>query len=184
MYGNRANASNRELLTIVPNTKLPMFSSKKSSWTDQIKDKVTVYVDELFQEYRGQITIDLARGLSALAGLIALWTMAIVCVVFIGTTIALLIGWLLSFYLNTFGYIIGFLLVSMSFLGAAYYVLKHKDKYIEQPVFHTMSDALRSPLHQAKKTESAKVVVPEDGGIQPIIAPPQDIEPIQEKDKD
>lgn len=125
-----------------------MFNKNKLSWTDQLKDKITKYVDELFEDYRGQLSIDLSRGLAALAGLIALWTLAIVCVVFISITVALLIGWALSFYMQKFAYILGFLTVALVLLAIAYYIMKHKKQYIEQPVFRTMSKALRSPLEK------------------------------------
>jgi hypothetical protein len=138
-----------------------MFNKNKLSWTDQLKDKITKYVDELFEDYRGQLSIDLSRGLAALAGLIALWTLAIVCVVFVSITIALFIGWGLSFYLQKFAYILGFLLVAVVLLGIAYYIMRHKKKYIEQPVFHTMAKALRSPLEKENHSlhpEEAEVV--------------------------
>jgi uncharacterized membrane protein YqjE len=132
-----------------------MFNKNKLSWTDQLKDKITKYVDELFEEYRGQLSIDLSRGLAALAGLIALWTLAIVCVVFISITIALLIGWILSSYFQQFAYVLGFLLVALVLLGGAYYILQHRKKYIEQPVFNTMSKALRSPLEKENHAPSS-----------------------------
>ena len=60
-----------------------MFGNKKASWTEQLRVKITDYVDERFEDYRGQISIDLARGLASLAGLIAIWTLAIVCLLFV-----------------------------------------------------------------------------------------------------
>ena len=49
-----------------------MFGNKKPSWTENLRVKITQYVDERFEEYRGQIAVDLARGLASLAGLIAI----------------------------------------------------------------------------------------------------------------
>ena len=122
-----------------------MFSNKKPSWTEQLRVKITQYVDERFEEYRGQISIDLAHGLAALAGLIAIWTLAIVCVLFVAFTLALVFGWIFSFWIPSFAYVLSFMLVATVLIAGAYYLLQHKKKHIEDPVFKIMSESLRSP---------------------------------------
>lgn len=130
-----------------------MFGSKKNI-TDRAKDLVTEYADAKFEDYRGQISLDLARGLAALAGLVALWTLAVVCVMFLSFTLALLLGWIFSFWLKSFAYVLSFALVATALLSAAYYLFKNKEKYIEEPVFKIMAETLRSPETWSKrKTE-------------------------------
>lgn len=121
-----------------------MFGSKKTI-TDRAKDMVTDYVDTKFEDYRGQISLDLARGLATLAGLIALWTLAIVCLMFVSITLALLLGWIFSFWMKSFAFVLSFLIIAIGLLSGAFYLLIHKEKYIEEPVFKIMADTLRSP---------------------------------------
>ena len=121
-----------------------MFGSKKTL-TDRVRDTLTEYIDTKFEDYRGQISLDLARGLAALAGLIAIWTLAIVCLMFVSITFALLIGWALSFWMSSFAFVLSFLIVAVILLGAAFYILMNKEKYIEEPVFKIMAETLRSP---------------------------------------
>lgn len=121
-----------------------MFGSKKTI-TDRVKESLTEYLDAKFEDYRGQIALDLARGLAALAGLVVIWTLVIVCTLFVALTIGLLLGWLLSFFLSSFAYILSFLIIAISLMAAAYYLFKNKEQYIEEPVFKIMSETLRSP---------------------------------------
>lgn len=120
-----------------------MFGNKKTI-SDRIKEVLTEYIDTKFEDYRAQIALDLSNGLAALAGLIAIWTLAIVCVIFVSITMALLLGWLLSFWLYHFGYILSFLLIAGGLMGGAYWLLKNKKEYIEEPVFNIMSKTLRT----------------------------------------
>lgn len=122
-----------------------MFGSKKSI-TDRVKDSLTDYLDDKFEDYRGQIALDLARGLGALAGLVALWSVAIILAMFVSIAIALLLGWAFSFFIATFAYVLSFLLVSIVLIAVAAYIIKHKEKYIERPVFEIMAKTLRTNL--------------------------------------
>lgn len=134
-----------------------MFSSK---FTGKVKDSLTDYLDKKFDDYRGQIALDLSRGLAVLAGLIAILSLVIVSGVFLSVALALLLGWLLSLVWAGPTYIISFLLVSTVLFGGAYYMIKHKERYIEEPVFKAVSKVLRSPAILAPK--EATTAIPEE----------------------
>lgn len=135
-----------------------MFGNKKN-WTERLRERLTEYVDKRFEDYRGQIALDLARGLAGLAGLVAIWTIGILCSVFIGIALALFFAWILSFWMGQFAYIISFLSIAIIFSGIAYFIIKHKEKYIEDPVFKIMSKTLRSPefwgIEDSEKEEAS-----------------------------
>jgi len=122
-----------------------MFGSKKSI-TDRVKNSLTDYLDDKFEDYRGQIALDLARGIGALAGLVAIWSVAIIAVMFFSIAVALLLGWVFSFFITTFAYALSFLLVSIVLIAVAAFIIKHKEKYIVTPVFDLMSTTLRSTM--------------------------------------
>lgn len=122
-----------------------MFGSKKSI-TDRVKESLTDYLDDKFEDYRGQIALDLARGLGSLAGLVAVWSLAIISAMFLSIAVALLLGWLLSFFMASFAYTLSFLLIALVLIGAAAYIIKHQEKYIITPVFNIMSKSLRTSL--------------------------------------
>lgn len=122
-----------------------MFGSKKSI-TDRVKDSLTDYLDDKFEDYRGQIALDLARGIGVLAGLVALWSVAIIAVMFFSIAVALLLGWVFSFFITTFAYALSFLLVSIVLIALAAFIIKHKEKYIVTPVFELMATTLRSTM--------------------------------------
>lgn len=130
-----------------------MFGSKKSI-TDRVKDSLTDYLDDKFEDYRGQIALDLARGLGALAGLVALWSVAIIAGIFFSIAVALLLGWAFSFFIKSFAYALSFLLVSMILIAVAAYIIKYKEKYIVTPVFNIMSKTLRTTLGIDPKNEN------------------------------
>ncbi|BDS15532.1 phage holin family protein [Aureispira anguillae] len=138
-----------------------MFGSKKTI-TDRVKETLTEYLDTKFDDYRGQIALDLARGLASLAGLIAIWTLAIVCLMFVSIALALLLGWIFSFFMSSFAYVLSFLLIAIVLLSVAYYILKHKEKYIEAPVFKIMSETLRSPETWGLENRSASDKEPKE----------------------
>lgn len=137
-----------------------MFGSKKTI-TDRVKDSLTDYLDEKFDNYRGQIALDLSRGLAALAGLIALWSVAIIGGIFLAVSLSLLLGWLLSFVMDSGSYVVSFGLMTVVVLAGTYYIIKNKDKLIEEPVFKIMSDMLRSPAILAPK--EATTTIPDTG---------------------
>lgn len=120
-----------------------MFGSKKSI-TDRVKDSLTDYLDDKFEDYRGQIALDLARGLGSLAGLVALWSVAVIAVIFISIALALLLGWAFSFFIQSFAYVLSFLIVAVALIIAARYIVKHREQYIVTPVFEIMAKTLRS----------------------------------------
>lgn len=120
-----------------------MFGNK--SLGDKLKETLTEYIDEKFEEYRGQLANDLSSGLSGLAGIVAIWSLFIVCLIFIAITIAMLLGWFLSNWMNDFAYVLSFLIVAVVLLTSAYFILINKRKYIEKPVYKIMSKTLRNP---------------------------------------
>jgi hypothetical protein len=122
-----------------------MFGSKKSI-TDRVKDSLTDYLDDKFEDYRGQIALDLARGIGALAGLVALWSVIIIAAMFFSFAFSLFLGWVFSFFMTTFAYALSFLLVSVILIGLAAFIIKHKEKYIVTPVFDLMSATLRTTM--------------------------------------
>lgn len=122
-----------------------MFGSKRSI-TDRVKESLTDYLDVKFEDYRGQIALDLARGIGALAGLVALWSVIIIAAMFFSFAFALFLGWVFSFFISTFAYALSFLLVSVILIGIAAFIIKHKEKYIVTPVFDLMSTTLRTTM--------------------------------------
>lgn len=137
-----------------------MFGSKKTI-TDRVKDSLTDYLDEKFDNYRGQIALDLSRGLAALAGLIAVWSIAIISGIFLTVSMALLIGWLLSFAMPQGSYVVSFGLMAVGIFAGTYHLIKNKERYIEEPVFKLMSEMLRSPAILAPK--EATTTIPDTG---------------------
>lgn len=123
-----------------------MFGSKIPI-TDKIKEALTEYIDEKFEEYRGEISNDLSKGIGGLAGLVAIWSMFIICLLFVSFSIALFLGWLLSFWLNLPAYIISFAFISILLITAAYLIFKNKKRYIEAPVYKIISKALNNPKY-------------------------------------
>jgi hypothetical protein len=123
-----------------------MFGSKKSI-TDRVKDSLTDYLDVKFEDYRGQIALDLARGIGALAGLVAIWSVAIIAGMFFSIAIALLLGWAFSFFMESFAYTLSFLLVSIFLFALAAFIIKYKEKYIVTPVFDLMATTLRTIMN-------------------------------------
>jgi hypothetical protein len=122
-----------------------MFGSKRSI-TDRVKESLTDYLDVKFEDYRGQIASDLAKGIGALAGLVALWSVIIIAVMFLSISIALVLGWALSFFMESFAYALSFLLISIVLITIAAYIIKYKEKYIVTPVFNLMSKTLRTTM--------------------------------------
>lgn len=113
-----------------------------NNWSNKLLDRITSYIDTRFEDYRSQIADDLAKGLAVLAGLIALWTVAIISLVFGAFTLALLIGFSLSFWLGTLAYILSFLICSLLLFAGSYWLLKNKRTFIEKPVEQLMAKVL------------------------------------------
>lgn len=119
-----------------------MFSGK---FTGRVKDSLTQYLDEKFDDYRGQVALDLSKGLAVLAGLITILSIAIISIIFSVATLAILLGWLLSLVWTGPTYLISFLSVTGVLFVGAYFLIKNKERYIEEPVFKIVAKALRSP---------------------------------------
>lgn len=134
-----------------------MFGNKKNI-TDRVKDSITEYIDEKFDQYRSQIAFDLSRGLAALAGLVALWSVAIISGIFLAITLALLIGWLLSFVMNEGAYLVSFGGMALTIIAGTYFLIKNKKQYIEDPVFKIMSNVLRAPSAVIEAQEKKSTV--------------------------
>jgi len=122
-----------------------MFGNNKKSWGDRIRERLTEYIDQRFDDYRGQLSHDVSEGISILAGLIAIWTVGILLVVFVGFSLALLLGWGLSYFMGTLGYLLGFVIITLVILGGGLWVLSRRVKLIERPVFKLISQSLRAP---------------------------------------
>ena len=127
-----------------------MFGSK---FTGRVKESLTDYLDEKFDDYRGQIVADVSKGLAVLAGLVVLLSLGIVCGVFLSIAMAALLGWMLSWSLGSLGYVLSFLLVGVVLFGGSYYLAQNKVRYIEAPIFKIVAKALRSPKQQMERTE-------------------------------
>ena len=120
-----------------------MFSSnKKPIWLEKLQDGITEYVDERFDEYKHIIARDLSKGLASLAGMITVWSILIVGLVFISFSIAFSLGWVLSIWIPEAGYLISFATVSIIIIAGIYYLIKNKRKNIEQYVFEVVFASL------------------------------------------
>ncbi len=140
-----------------------MFGSK-TSLTDKIKESLAEFVDEKFEDYRGQISNDLSQGLGGLAGLIAIWSLVIICTLFVALSIALLLGWFFSFWWSTLGYVFSFLLVSSLLIGLAFCVIRYKKTWIEAPVYKIISQLLNNPNY--RETNPTDIDNQEDESIE------------------
>ncbi len=134
-----------------------MFGNKKTL-ADRLKEVLTEYIDTKFEEYRGQISNELSKGIAALAALVAIWSLIIIGIIFISFTTALILGWVLSGWIPGFAYQISFLTVSMILIAIAYFILKNKKKYIVKPVYEIISKELNNPEYvpEAEITEVEK----------------------------
>lgn len=112
---------------------------------DKLKESLTQYIDEKFESYRGQIASDLSTGIASLAGIIAIWSLFIICLIFLFASIAILMGWFLQAWMGTFAYIFSFLFVSFLLLVLSAFLLLNRKKIIENPVFKIISKTLRNP---------------------------------------
>lgn len=118
---------------------------------NRIKNRINEYVDHRFEDYRGQIARDVAKGLGALAGLLALWTAGLVATFFVGITLSLLIASFLPIVWGIWRYLIGFILIALLQVVVVYVLLRRRKTWIEEPVEQITAHALRSP-------ESAAVI--------------------------
>ena len=113
-----------------------MFSSnRKPIWLEKLQDGITEYVDERFDDYKHIIARDLSKGLASLAGMITVWSILIVGLVFTSFTIAFSLGWILSFWVPEASYLFSFALVSILLIAWIYYIIKNKRPQIEKHVF-------------------------------------------------
>jgi hypothetical protein len=149
-----------------------MFGNKKNI-TDRVKDSVTEYIDEKFDQYRGQIAFDVSRGLAALAGLVALWSVAIISGIFLAITLALLIGWLLSFVMNEGAYLVSFGGMALTIIAGTYFLIKNRKQYIEDPVFKIMSNVLRAPSAVIEAQEKKSAVNKKSSKPSPALPQPK-----------
>lgn len=132
------------------------------AWKDRLTTKINTYIDNRFDTYRGQLSTDLSSGLAALAGLIAVWTLFIVLVVFIGIALALWLGVLLRPWLPQTATVWGFSGIALLFIGLAYYVFLHRKRLIETPVYRITSRALRAPETPDTEAEALPLISTED----------------------
>lgn len=112
---------------------------------NRIKNRINSYVDERFEDYRGQIARDVAKGLGALAGLLALWTAGLVAAFFVGVTFALLFASFLPIDWGIWRYLLGFITIALLQVIVVYILLQRRKTWIEQPVEQITASALRSP---------------------------------------
>ncbi len=128
--------------------------AKESGWKKMITDRVSAYVDNRFVDYKSQISEDVSRGIANLAGLVVIWTLVIISLLFVGFTLALLFGYMLKSNL------IGFGIVSAIILLIAVLVFVNKEKWIEQPVYESTTKALNGeiPTEQTKEELLAEVL--------------------------
>ena len=105
--------------------------------TKKIANRLTAYVDERFEDYRNQITMDLSKGLAALSGVIVIWTIIILIVVFIGITLSFFLGKVLNS--NTYGFLI---VTGVMIIGGSLIMLRRK-ALVESRVLEIAKRALR-----------------------------------------
>ena len=110
-------------------------------------DRVTDFLDEKFDDYRSQISIDISKGLSKLSSVIAIWTMILICMIFAGLALGLGIGALIGSYL------VGFAIVAFLQLLAMYLVYMKRTKWIEEPIYNISKKALRGRLTGSEEDE-------------------------------
>ncbi len=123
-----------------------MFGKSSNNWTDKVRDKLTAYVDERFEDYRERIAQDLSQGLATLAGLIAIWTVALLCLVFLGIVFSLLLAQILRPWAGEWAYLIGFSGIAILLIGLGSLLLIRRLYIIEKPVFKAMLKALDGHL--------------------------------------
>lgn len=126
---------------------------RKNSLTGRLSEKITEYLDDRVLDYKEQVADDLAKGLGALAGLVAIWTMITILLIFGGIALSLFIGTTLGNSLAGYGIVAGIYIV------VAYIILKNKKAWIEQPVFRITFKALTSNNSEAEqKSEDEKLL--------------------------
>ena len=108
---------------------------KGNNWTDKLKDKLTAYVDERFEDYKERLAEDLSKGIATLAGLVLIWTVAVIGVIFVGIAMSLLLAELFRPWLANWAYLLGFLVVAMAIGALGYWLIKNKVQYVEKPVY-------------------------------------------------
>lgn len=128
----------------------------KNSWTDRLKEKLTVYIDEQFVEYRERLANDLARGVGALAILAVKWTLFLLILFFGAALMAFLLAELLRPLVASWAYVSGFgivLLILMVFLAW----ISRKLSWMENRVFEDIRTALLEEEPEALVAEEALV---------------------------
>ncbi len=158
-----------------------MFGSK-IPLTDKIKEALAEFVDEKFEEYRGQISNELSKGIAGLAGLVVIWSMAIMGCLFMAFSVALLIGWVLSFYWPVFGYVVSFLCISCCLIILAYCLFKKKQTLIEQPVYKIISILLENPNFTEHETIKSDYKARKSSQLKQVFEEEEDINRLGNKD--
>lgn len=121
---------------------------EKNTWTKRIVDKINPHVDEKFEEYRLQVSSDLARGISESAGILVLLASGTLILAFAGLALGLLIGlWFDRLAL-------GFLVVTIIYIGIFFYLFYKGRKIIQSKVLEEMSESLRIPIKQTEANEN------------------------------
>jgi hypothetical protein len=113
-------------------------------FSDRVKDKVQSFTDQKFEDYRGQVSVDLARGIATAAGLVALWTAIVLVLLFGNIALGFFLAWLIRPWCGDLSYALSFGGIALVFCGLCYWVIRYRFKYIEMPVFRLISHALRS----------------------------------------
>lgn len=104
---------------------------------EKISNSINAYADERFNEYRTQISGDVAQSISVMSGVIVVGAIALLSTIFIG----LAVGFGLSVWLGSHFY--GFGIVGLVILFTNLLVIIFRKKWIEKPVFKLMNKVLR-----------------------------------------
>lgn len=114
--------------------------ARENSLKNKMAGRVADFMDDRFDEYRGQISIDISKGLSKLSGVIAIWSMIIISLIFAGLALAIGLGLIIG------SYIAGFAIIAVLQLFVMYMVFRNKKKWIEDPIFTISKKALRGRI--------------------------------------
>ena len=124
---------------------MPLWNPSGKSFSDRLKDRLQSFTNARFEDYRGQLTNDLARGVAVVAGLLVLWSLVLVVLLFVGLMLAFLLAWALRPWLGDLAYVGGFGLVALAMAGLAWRFLRQRLQLIELPVYRLLLQVLRQP---------------------------------------
>ena len=113
-----------------------------NNWSEKLRERLTAYADERFEDYKGRLSTDLSQGIATLASLLTIWTIAMVCLIFIGIMLGMFLTQILSFWVGNWSGVLGFLIITILYIIIGSWFLKNRVKFVENPVYKAVYDAL------------------------------------------